>query len=220
MPATYPAREIDGALISGFVAIDINRAVYPTTLIPRLTGMGYRTDLDLMKARKDPDFLVKDLHETLEGRKQAVEMLWDEIDWDLFIIIVTGTDRLMHYLWNAGGDENHPYHAAFLDYYSAVDRFVGRVVDRFSEDRETGAADRTFFMLSDHGFTGIESEVNLNIWAAGIGLPEVSKRHPQEHHGYRTRIHGVCHGPLAHSHQSKGQISSRLRGAGGLCIDP
>jgi predicted AlkP superfamily phosphohydrolase/phosphomutase len=27
MPATYPARQINGALISGFVAIDINKAV-------------------------------------------------------------------------------------------------------------------------------------------------------------------------------------------------
>ncbi len=30
MPSTYPAPEINGALISGFVAIDIHKAVYPS----------------------------------------------------------------------------------------------------------------------------------------------------------------------------------------------
>jgi predicted AlkP superfamily phosphohydrolase/phosphomutase len=30
MPSTYPARETNGALISGFVAIDINKAVFPS----------------------------------------------------------------------------------------------------------------------------------------------------------------------------------------------
>jgi predicted AlkP superfamily phosphohydrolase/phosphomutase len=164
MPATYPAKAINGALISGFVAIDINRAVYPARLIPRLTGMGYRTDLDLARARQDTEFLMEDLNETLTLRRQAVDMLWREIDWDLFIVVVTGTDRLMHYLWDAGEDPDHPYHGAFHDYFESVDRFVGRLYDRFSGMPGEGGGGRRFFMLSDHGFTGIETEVYLNTW--------------------------------------------------------
>jgi len=61
MPATYPARQINGVLISGFVAIDINKAVYPPSLVPRLNEMGYRIDVDTMKARQDRDFLFRDL---------------------------------------------------------------------------------------------------------------------------------------------------------------
>jgi predicted AlkP superfamily phosphohydrolase/phosphomutase len=177
MPSTYPAREINGALISGFVAVDINRAVYPAALIPRLVEMGYRTDLDLLKARQDSDFLIEDLHSTLEGRKKAVDLLWREFDWDLFVVVVTGTDRLMHYLWNAGEDENDPYHEAFLEYFSAVDQFVGWVYDRFSEG--TVAGNRSFFMLSDHGFTKIETEVNLNTWLREAGYLKFQNATPQ-----------------------------------------
>jgi len=57
VPSTYPAREIDGLLISGFVAVDINRAVYPNDFIPQLQQMGYRIDIDTQKAREDHEFL-------------------------------------------------------------------------------------------------------------------------------------------------------------------
>ena len=116
MPATYPARRTEGALISGFVAIDINKAVYPNNFIPHLNDMGYRIDIDTMKARQDHDFLFRDLDETLDARKRAVDFFWNEIDWDLFIVVITGTDRLMHFLWDAYEDEGHGHHQHFMDY--------------------------------------------------------------------------------------------------------
>ncbi len=109
MPATYPARKMNGALISGFVAIDINKAVYPSNLIPKLQQSGYRIDLDTARARQDHDFLFQDLNSTLAGREHAVDHLWQEVDWDLFIIVITGTDRLMHFLWEAFENESNPH---------------------------------------------------------------------------------------------------------------
>jgi len=87
-----------------------------------------------------------------------------EVDWDLFIIVITGTDRLMHFLWEAFENEAHAYHAAFLDYLHDVDRFVGRVYERFLTLDGAGDGKNEFYMLSDHGFTKIETEVNLNRW--------------------------------------------------------
>ena len=175
MPATYPARPIDGALISGFVAIDINKAVYPKSLISPLAEMDYRIDVDTMKARQDYDFLFQDLYATLEGRKRATDFLWDEIDWDLFIVVITGTDRLMHFLWEACEDETHPYHQAFLDYYGAVDRLVGHVFDRYSALN----GNNTFYMLSDHGFTAVKTEVYLNRWLQEQGYLKYGKEDPE-----------------------------------------
>ena len=166
MPSTYPAHEINGALISGFVAIDINKAVYPTSLIPRLKEMDYRIDIDTMKARQDPQFLHQDLSVTLENREKAVDFLWKEIDWDLFMVVITGTDRLMHYMWNAYQDDSHEFHASFIEYFNEVDRFVGRLYDRFLNLNGSKKKQNSFLMLSDHGFTGIKSEVYLNRWLA------------------------------------------------------
>lgn len=179
MPATYPAREINGVLISGFVAIDINKAVYPPSLVPRLNERNYRIDVDTMRARQDHDFLVRDLDATLEGRERTADFLWKEIDWDLFIVVVTGTDRLMHFLWDAFEEEAHPYHQAFLDYFNKVDDFVGRVYDRFLGLDGSKEEKNQFYMLSDHGFTKIKTEVYLNRWLQKNGYLKFRKEQPE-----------------------------------------
>ncbi len=179
MPATYPAREINGALISGFVAIDINKAVYPQTLLPKLKQGGYRIDLDTEIARQDHEFLFKDLNTTLAGRAHAVDFLWKEIDWDLFVVVVTGTDRLMHFLWEAYDNESHPHHQQFLDYFKAVDAFAGRLFDRFLDLEGPSAGENTFYMISDHGFTKIKSEVYLNRWLQENGFLTFKSAQPK-----------------------------------------
>jgi predicted AlkP superfamily phosphohydrolase/phosphomutase len=179
MPATYPAREINGALISGFVAIDINKAVYPSSLIPRLQDVSYRIDVDTMKARQDHDFLFQDLEATLKGRERAMELLWKEIDWDLFILVITGTDRLMHFLWDAYEDESHPYKQPFLDYFGKVDSFVGRVYEKFGDLKGSNEEENYFYMLSDHGFTKIITEVYLNRWLVENGYLKFQKDDPE-----------------------------------------
>jgi predicted AlkP superfamily phosphohydrolase/phosphomutase len=61
----------------------------------------------------------------MESRKRAVELLWQEIDLDLFIIEKTGNDRLMHFLWDAYENSEHNYHRDFINYFGKVDEFVG-----------------------------------------------------------------------------------------------
>jgi predicted AlkP superfamily phosphohydrolase/phosphomutase len=179
MPSTYPAREINGALISGFVAVDFNRAVYPDHFVPKLRQMGYRIDIDTQKAREDHEFLFKDLLETLQGREKAVNYFWEEIDWDLFVVVITGTDRLMHFLWNAWEDQNHPHHQDFVDYFSQVDAFVGRIYDKLSSLNGMESGRDQFYMLSDHGFTGIRTEIFLNRWLEENGYLKFSSSTPQ-----------------------------------------
>jgi len=179
MPATYPAGKINGALISGFVAIDINKAVYPPSLISRLKEIGYRIDLNNIKARQDHDFLFHDLDATLAARELAVDFLWKEIDWDLFIVVLTGTDRLMHFLWEAIDNEAHTYHQDFFDYFDKVDAFAGRIFDRFLDLDGSKDEQNQFHMLSDHGFTKIKSEVYLNNWLQANGYLHFQKDPPE-----------------------------------------
>ncbi len=179
MPSTYPARKINGALISGFVAIDINKAVYPPSIIPNLKEIGYRIDIDTARARQDYDFLFRDLSSTLAGREMAVDFLWKEIDWDLFMVVVTGTDRLMHFLWEAYESESHPYQQNFLDYFDKVDVFVGRMFDRFLRLNGSKEGQNKFYMISDHGFTKIKTEVYLNRWLQENGFLNFQKNQPK-----------------------------------------
>lgn len=130
-PATYPARRIPGILVSGFVAVDLSRAVQPLRHLGPLRRLDYRIDIDTGRGRVDHDFLMADLRRTLEARRRAIDHLWEAEDWDYFQVVITGTDRLYHFLFDAVEDASHPRHQAVLDYHRQVDELVGEVFDRF-----------------------------------------------------------------------------------------
>jgi hypothetical protein len=90
-----------------------------------LRDLDYEIDLDLGEVRDRPDILFPKLHELLGKRERLLDVLWEEEKWNLMQVVVTGTDRLHHFLFDAYDDPTHPHHGAFLDYYRAVDAFVG-----------------------------------------------------------------------------------------------
>ena len=158
-PATYPARPIHGALVSGFVAVHLDKSVFPARYLAPLRDMDYEIDLDAEKVRDNPAVLFRALHDLLGVRERAVDLLWNEEKWNLMEVVVTGTDRLHHFMMDAYVDAAHPHHGDFLDYYRAVDAMVGRIYDRFVADADDP---RNFFVLSDHGFCQTRVEVNIN----------------------------------------------------------
>jgi len=175
-PSTYPARRINGILVSGFVAIDLAKAVYPLSYKTALENMDYQIDIDTYKSREDHEFMWQELYRTLERRLKAFESFWKE-DWDYFEFVITGTDRLQHFLWNACADDQHPYHQSFLDYYREIDRVINRIVSSF---RKYDQGDESLFLLSDHGFTGIEQEVYLNAWLEKEGYLKFKTSPPKD----------------------------------------
>jgi predicted AlkP superfamily phosphohydrolase/phosphomutase len=165
-PSTYPARRINGVLVSGFVALDLAKAVYPLSYKEHLERIRYQIDIDTLKARDDHDFLWRELANTLAGRQQAFDFFWRE-DWDYFEFVVTGTDRLHHFLWQAVEDESHPHYSNVLDYYRKIDALLQHIVLSF---RKMMGGDKGLYLLSDHGFCGIVQEVYLNAWLEKEGF--------------------------------------------------
>jgi predicted AlkP superfamily phosphohydrolase/phosphomutase len=95
------------------------------------------------------------------------------------MVVITGTDRLNHFLWNAYEDQNHPRHEAFINYYQQVDQFVGRTYEKFLALNPSGSGENHFVMLSDHGFEGIRLEVYLNEWLKQEGLLSFGSKQPE-----------------------------------------
>ncbi|MBN1271782.1 MAG: alkaline phosphatase family protein [Candidatus Aminicenantes bacterium] len=174
-PSTYPARRINGILIAGFVALELSKALYPLSYKAALDKIPYQIDIDTMKARENHEFLWTDLIRTLYGRQKAMELLWNE-DWDYFEFVITGTDRLQHYLWNAYEDTSHNHHERFFDYYQKVDNVIGKIVSSF---RKLSKDNGRLYLLSDHGFTGIKQEVYLNTWLIKKGYLETPNSSPK-----------------------------------------
>ena len=162
LPATYPARPIPGVLISGFVALELERAVFPPRYLPLLRQAGYQVDVDAGKGKERKAEFLADLHCALRVRKQVADMLWEREEWDVFMFTVTGTDRLQHFLYDAYADAGHEFHGEFAAFFREVDEAA---VDFLRRARDIGAE---AIALSDHGFGPIRREIYLN---------QVLKRH-------------------------------------------
>ena len=155
VPSTYPVREMNGVHISGFVSIDINRSVHPSLLIGELKSLDYRLDVASEKAHKDLGLFLEDLDQTLTARIKAVEYLWDYVDWQVFMPTFTGTDRLMHFLYEAYEEDNHKYHGDFIEHFRRIDAAIGDICSKMAEGDN-------LIMLSDHGFEKLEKDVYVN----------------------------------------------------------
>lgn len=157
LPATYPARPFAGILISGFVAPNLQRAVWPPELYPLARESGYVVDTECGHAIQEPERFLSDLHTTLRQRLNLSLHLMRHEKWDLFMFTVTGTDRLHHFYFDAWNRNNHPRHTDFVEYYVELDKMLGELL---TEARNHGPLD--WLILSDHGFDSLVTEVNIN----------------------------------------------------------
>lgn len=171
LPFTYPARPLNGKLICGFVAPIFERAVYPETLVPWLKSQNYAIDTDNVRARSDRNFLISNLFENLNCLQQVSSSLIRE-HWDIAIIVVTGTDRLHHFLFDAFLDESHPFHSEFINYYRRLDGFISEINSLL--DNQTL---RVF--LSDHGFTELKAQLYLNNILGSLGYLKFATNDPR-----------------------------------------
>ncbi len=93
--------------------------------------------------------------------------------WDIFILVVTGTDRINHFLFDALQNTDHPLNEDAISYYRRVDNFVSRFLERL--DIRTRKV-----ILSDHGFTDLKIHVNLNRLLQSLGYLSFDSPAPQD----------------------------------------
>ncbi len=172
VPQTYPAREINGVIISGFISPTFEKAVTPLRLLPILRQMDYRIDVHYQEAAEKKDEFFGDLFYTLKKRSEAFSYLMEKEPWDLFIGVFTGTDRLQHYFWGDYADRSSKYHQTFLDYYTVIDRIIGEMLERVADDTPV-------IILADHGFSLLKQEVYLNAWLKKAGYLKLKKNPPR-----------------------------------------
>jgi predicted AlkP superfamily phosphohydrolase/phosphomutase len=194
-PSTYPARQVPGALVSGFVALQLERSVWPKEHLPALRRLNYRIDVDTQHARENPEGLLDDLMATHQTRREAVRYFWEREQWDYFQAVITGTDRLHHFLWNAVAEADHPLHGRAMTYYQSVDSMVGEQWDRFHKGWPGDREGEGFVLLSDHGFTGVRFDVRLNAWLREQGYLEYVKDDPASVADISPSTRGFCLDP-------------------------
>jgi len=167
IPETYPASPMNGILTAGFVCIDLQKGTYPASAYDYLKGIDYRSDVDAAKAVSDPEGFFDEVDYVLDKRMEAFEHFMDGEPWDLFIAVITETDRIHHFFFDAAFDETHKYHGRFVDFYKKLDTMIGALFTRFHDLTGGGGL---FMTMSDHGFTELKKEVYINTLFQDRGL--------------------------------------------------
>ncbi len=86
----------------------------------------------------DPDYLFDQVALTLEGRLKALELLWNDLAWDLFTIVFTETDRLFHFFYPLRRRQ-HPLSSKAAEFMNKWDHAIGVVLDNSKLFREIKA---------------------------------------------------------------------------------
>ncbi|MFX0133725.1 MAG: alkaline phosphatase family protein [Candidatus Hodarchaeota archaeon] len=163
VPMTYPAQKLNGFLVSGFVSPDLGKSVYPISYLNKLKSLNYQIDVNSSLVHKSISLFFKKLFKTLDNRIKLYRFLWNEIDWDYFMLVFTGSDRLEHFLWNAYENVEHEYHTDFLEFFRKIDSTIGEIINRLKKND-------SLIMLSDHGMERTKINVNLNTYLVKEGL--------------------------------------------------
>ncbi|MCR4328843.1 MAG: alkaline phosphatase family protein [Patescibacteria group bacterium] len=172
IPLTYPVRPIHGAMISDFLTPSFDEhSVHPRTLKSKITkllrGKEYLFDVAGFTGYKklDLDMLIKKTYTMSAQHFRVAQYCMKHYDWDLFNMVIIGTDRLHHMFWRHMDPhhprhlKNSPYKNVIRDYYQYTDRELGKLLASSKIDKHT-----TIIVVSDHGMDRMECRINLNDW--------------------------------------------------------
>jgi len=164
-PPSYPIKPIKGNSVSCFLTPDANSAyTHPPELKSELEKnigpyipdvYNFRTD--------DKDSLLKQLYDMTENHFDYAEYLVQNKEWDFFMMVDMGIDRIHHGMWKFF-DENHPkyepgnrYENSIRDFYIYTDKRIGELLKRVDSDTAV-------LVVSDHGAKTMIGGICINEW--------------------------------------------------------
>ncbi|QLD87082.1 alkaline phosphatase family protein [Natronomonas halophila] len=157
VPVTHPARELDGALVPGYLAPE-DPATYPEELLERLDP-DYQVYADSEAADVPEDQLCSEWLELTDARKDIALELMGEHDWDHLFLEFQKTDGAVHKF----DDEMN------------IRRIYERVDECMAEILEATDVEPNVFVVSDHGIgQPKEWSVALNTWLVEQGYAETT----------------------------------------------
>ena len=159
VPVTFPPEESVQRMVSGFLSPSVEAASSDASVQATLESYDYRIDADAKLGHDDDkSAFLENAHETLDARYETFSHYLAEDDWDLFFGVFMTTDRVNHFLFGDYANDTDDA-AGFLEFYRALDEYVGRLYDSLPDDV-------SLVIASDHGFTELRHEVHCNAWLA------------------------------------------------------
>ena len=165
VPMTFPPRQVNGEMISCFLAPSIeSRYTYPEELRDEIAQTVGEYMVDVPNFRTDEkERIMRDIKEMTRRRFALARHLRDTRDWDFLMMVEMGTDRLHHGFWRFY-DHDHPdyqpgthWEEEFRAYYRSVDAEIGSMIEGLGDDTAV-------LVVSDHGAQSMVGGIQVNEW--------------------------------------------------------
>ncbi|NVM20224.1 MAG: alkaline phosphatase family protein [Desulfobacterales bacterium] len=175
VPITYPPSEVSGFLISGMLTPSIqSQYTYPASLSQELEAKFGQYVLDIWWQHYGPKRIkrfLQDLMDCTNKRGKIALYLMESREWDLFMTVFIGMDRIQHALWNFLfpldlrnlSPKEEEIRDLIIEYYQLVDSIIGKLVAAVD-------GNGNLVIMSDHGFGPLNGKLYINKWLEDLGL--------------------------------------------------
>lgn len=166
MPGTYPMiydnenLTVVGCMLTPGLSSDFT---YPKELKEEILDKikDYKINLDWELYADNESGFMADLKKMTDARLRLFDYLMENNQWDIFLGVVIGTDRLQHLFWDK---EN------IFEIYSMLDIYIGKLLKKIEKEE-----DIILFVISDHGFGEIDNLFYLNTWLKENGYLSIKR---------------------------------------------
>lgn len=165
VPMTYPPKPVNGCLVSCFMTPDTkSEYTYPSDLKNEVEAVSNGYILDVEEYRSEnKDTILKAIYEMTEKRFKLTRHFIRTKEWDFFMMVEMGPDRLHHAFWKYF-DNEHPkfvpgskYKDAVFNYYKYLDDEIGKTLGLLNDDV-------MILVVSDHGTKKMVGGICINEW--------------------------------------------------------
>lgn len=177
IPQTYPPTPVNGLMVTCFLTPDIERQyTYPADLRHEVDSVVGRYMFDVENFRtEDKDRILSDIYEMTDKRFKLAKHFLQTKDWDFFMMVEMGVDRIHHGFWKYH-DPTHPqyvagnkYENAIFNYYIHVDGKIGELLECFDPDTAV-------IVVSDHGAKKMVGGICVNEWLIQEGYLTLAEK--------------------------------------------
>lgn len=165
VPMTYPPKPVNGCLVTCFMTPDTkSEYTYPSDLKNEVEAVSNGYILDVEEYRSEnKDAILKAIYEMTEKRFKLTRHFIRTKEWDFFMMVEMGPDRLHHAFWKYF-DNEHPkyvpgskYKDAVFNYYKYLDDEIGKTIGLLNDDV-------MILVVSDHGTKKMVGGICINEW--------------------------------------------------------
>lgn len=165
VPQTYPVRPLNGHLVSSFLTPGTTSTfTYPAVFKQEVLKIAPDYPFDVHDFRThDKERLLQQIIDMTEIQFRLVKHCVSHKDWDFFMHVNMGIDRIHHGFWHFHDPQHRLYESgnrfehAIRDYYRIVDAMAGQLI-------ELAGDDVTVLVVSDHGVKRMDGGICLNEW--------------------------------------------------------